>query len=69
MADVGGLLDKLHLSQYVERFAKEKIDGEIFWLLDDDMLRDDLGISNRLHRLRILRAGGRHKVVTLPSEC
>lgn len=49
----------LQLSGYpklVESFEKEKIDGYLLLRLDDDMLRDGLGVNSCFTRIRFLKA-------------
>ena len=48
------MLEGMSLTQYNEVFAREQISGEVLVELDDDTLREDLGISNRVHRIRIM---------------
>ena len=43
------------LQQYAATFSRELVDGRLFFELDDTMLEKDLGITNRLHRLRMMR--------------
>ena len=43
------------LEQYLDLFRKERIDGGILSLLEDNDLRLELRIESRLHRLRLLR--------------
>ena len=49
------MLEKVGLSQYKEAFLKEAVDGDMFMILDEQMLNDELGVSSKLHRLRLLR--------------
>ena len=39
---------------YKEIFKREQIDGWLFVELDDDVLKQDLGITSRLHRLKLV---------------
>ena len=48
-------LDDVGLSQYKEVFASEAVDGEMFQMLDDDILSTELGVNSRLHRVRLLK--------------
>ena len=43
------------LKQYAAKFSHELVDGELFFELDDVMLEEDLGITSRLHRLRMMK--------------
>ena len=49
------VLDAVGLSQYRHAFAREVIDGEIFAVLDDDTLADELGVTSKIHRMRLLK--------------
>ena len=49
-------LDDLNLSQYKKKFKAERLCERLLWQCDDEILDKDLGISNRLHRIRILTA-------------
>lgn len=51
---LGEALTELNLKQYVETFRSEDIDGRLLVQMDDAMLEEDLGITNSLHRLKIL---------------
>ena len=44
----------MHLSQYKDAFAREYVDGGILLELDDKMLTDELGMTSRMHRLRVM---------------
>lgn len=46
------------LSQYKDNFAREAVDGEMFMILDEDILCEELSVTSRLHQLRILRMKG-----------
>jgi len=43
------------LAQYSDSFRKEHITGELLLECDEDLLQHELGISSRLHRVRLLR--------------
>ena len=49
-------LDDLNLSQYKKKFKAEKMCERLLWQCDDEILDKDMGITNRLHRIRILTA-------------
>lgn len=54
------------LGKYGERFKEEGIDGDIFFQLDDSVLENDLGISTKLHRIRLMSIiDGRHSIKKL----
>lgn len=48
------VLDKFGLGMYKERFVEEQIDGCLLLELDDDVLKEELGVSMKLHRLKLL---------------
>ena len=58
MYQVQVALSSAGLSQYKESFAKEAVDGEMFMLLDENILAEELGVTSKLHRLRIMRMRG-----------
>jgi hypothetical protein len=47
------LLSVMNLNQYVDTFRNEQVSGELLMELTDDVLEQDLNVSNKLHRLRI----------------
>ena len=60
-SDISKLLDAMNLGLYRESFRKEHINGALMSQLDEDMLKE-IGVSSRLHRLRIMN-------VVQGSEC
>ena len=64
-SDVSKLLDSMNLSQYRDIFQREHINGVLMSELDMDMLVE-MGIQNKLHRLRLIRIStGRDSVQSL----
>eukprot|EP00045_Choanoeca_perplexa_P017216 m.246887 g.246887 ORF g.246887 m.246887 type:complete len:426 (+) comp17478_c0_seq1:2983-4260(+) len=61
VAGVCKMLAAMNLQRYEPAFQQEQISGLEFLSLDDDMLKDDMQISSRLHRMRILKAIERSK--------
>ena len=65
----------MNLEQYKETVAREFVDGEILSELDDKSLENDLGISSKIHRLRLMQIiTGSHSAkdfltCVLSSEC
>ena len=43
------------MKQYSDVFQREKINGEVLVDMDDEMMKNDLGISAKLHRMRLLK--------------
>jgi hypothetical protein len=60
------LLEIMKLSVYVENFRREQINGEILAELNEDALKDELGISSKIHRVKLLKIiNGRHSAVNV----
>ena len=49
------LLEIMGLEQYTPTFKQEQINGDILSTCDDALLKDELKVSSRLHRMRLLR--------------
>ena len=60
--DVSKWLTTIALGQYTEAFIDAAIDGEFLYDLNDDDLKNTLGIEHRLHRKKILNAVHRLKL-------
>lgn len=45
----------MNLHKYVEAFKEELVDGEIFQELDESVLVDELGITSKIHRIRLMK--------------
>lgn len=43
------------LGQYVGVVKEERLDGEIFQDLDEEMLTHEMGMASRIHRLKVLK--------------
>jgi hypothetical protein len=54
VADVAAMLVEMDKVAYIPAFMENQVDGKLLVRIDDDMLKDDLGVSNRLHRRRLL---------------
>lgn len=54
VADVGRWLDTLALGQYKRAFADAATDGALLLHLNDDDLKNTLGMEHRLHRKKVL---------------
>ena len=48
------MIGKIGLGKYKEKFIEERIDGNLIFALDDKILQEELQISMKLHRLKIL---------------
>ena len=56
------------MEQYRETFIKQQINGDILTDCDDDILQNELKITSRLHRIRLLRIiSGQHSVQKIMS--
>ena len=49
------LLENMGLEQYTPTFKQEQINGDILSTCDDAILKDELSVTSRLHRMRLLR--------------
>jgi len=49
------LLDAMKLSMYKDTFSEEPIDGEVLAECDEDILEAELGVANKLHRVKLMK--------------
>lgn len=66
--DVAKWLQTLSLGQYCEAFIDAAVDGEFLYDLNDDDLKNTLGIEHRLHRKKILNCVNRLKMAEAQNE-
>ncbi len=60
------MLTAMNMGQYVEAFKAELISGEILSELNDEVLRDELGITSKIHRIKLLKIiDGRHSAMSI----
>lgn len=60
------LLDSMGLSQHQESFQAERVSGEIMLECDDTILKEELKITSRLQRVRLMKViQGRHSAEML----
>lgn len=60
------LLEAMGLKQYESTFMRERITGEILVECDDDVLAQDLNVTSRLHRVRLMKiVSGRHSAESI----
>ena len=52
------------MKQYVEVFQRERIDGKVLADMDDEMMVD-LGISSKLHRMRLMKVSPQKKACSI----
>lgn len=53
--DVIAWLNANKLDQYTDVFAAEGVDGKLLAYLTDEMLKEDFGVQNGFHRMKIVR--------------
>lgn len=46
------------MKQYAAVFQREKINGEVLVDMDEEMMKGDLGIASKLHRMRLMKVRG-----------
>ena len=66
--DVSKWLQTISLGQYTEAFIDAAIDGEFLYDLNDDDLKNTLGIEHRLHRKKILGSVHRLKMAEAQKD-
>lgn len=49
------MLDTLYCSQYKEAFKNEEIDGSLFVELDREILQKELGVTSKIHQIKIMQ--------------
>lgn len=55
----------MDIAQYKQNFSREQVSGHVLSMVDNEILREDLGMVSRLHRVRLLRvAAGEVSVVS-----
>lgn len=63
------LLEAMDLQQYIETFRQQHINGDILMDCDEDILKNELKVKSRLHRMRLQRViTGQHSVSDIMSE-
>ena len=56
----------MKMSQYVEAFKSEQISGEILSELNDQDLQEELGITSKIHRIKLMKViAGRHSAMSI----
>lgn len=66
--DVSKWLQTISLGQYSEAFIDAAIDGEFLYDINDDDLKNSLGIEHRLHRKKILQCVHRLKIAESQTD-
>ena len=49
------MLDAMRLSKYQTAFSEFAVDGDVIVQLDDNTLDTELGVTSRIHRIRLMR--------------
>jgi hypothetical protein len=55
------LLDRLNMPQYKDSFRREMVDGEILSEIDEVVLEQELAMTSKIHRLRLMKYIESHK--------
>lgn len=65
------LLDFMGFKSYQENFKREQVNGEILCECDEEVLTNDLGISSKLHRMRIMKviSGKLNNIIVIVGVC
>ena len=59
-------MEVMGLGQYKNTILEEQISGEILLECDDSVLQNELGVSSKIHRIRIMKLiTGHHSAKTL----
>ena len=45
----------MSLDKYQNNFKREQVNGEILSECDEDVLTNDLGVSSKLHRIKLMK--------------
>ena len=60
------LLEAMGLEKYSETFRQQQINGDLLSDCDDELLKNELTILSRLHRMRLLRViSGQYSVMDI----
>jgi hypothetical protein len=63
---VAKLMELMSLGQYREKILSEHISGEILLECDDAILQEEIGVTSRIHRIRIMKIiSGQHSTKTM----
>ena len=61
---ISTLLGMMEMEQYIPKFKEEQIDGPLLFELNDEILEEELGVSKKVHRLRLMMIITGHQCVT-----
>ena len=66
---VGQLMVVMGLGQYQQKIVEEQISGEILLECDDSVLQEEIGITSKIHRIRLMKIiHGQHSAETLLNK-
>ncbi len=49
------LLDSMELSQYKESFRREQVSGDVFVMVNEEVLKNELDVRSKIHRMRLMK--------------
>lgn len=59
-------MEAMSLGQYSEKIQSEHISGEILLECDESVLQEEIGVTSRIHRIRIMKIiSGQHSAKAL----
>ncbi|XP_050726423.1 NAD(+) hydrolase sarm1-like isoform X6 [Eriocheir sinensis] len=67
--DVKEWVKQIGFSQHCDNFVNSRVDGDLLLQLEEENLRDDIGITNGILRQRFLRELRKLKLITDYSSC
>lgn len=60
------MMAAMSLGQYCDKILSEHISGEILMECDDAILEEEIGVTSRIHRIRIMKIiSGQHSAESL----
>ena len=58
-------MEAMSLGQYKDKILEEQLSGEILLECDDTILQDEVGMTSRIHRIRLMKViSGQHSAKT-----
>lgn len=68
LVQVQRLLEVMGLEEYQEAFRRQQLNGDLFSDCDEDILVNELKVTSRLHRMRLMRViSGQYSVQDILS--
>lgn len=62
-------IKQIGFTPFINNFVNSKVDGDLLLQLNENMLRDDIGITNGILRKRFMRELAHLKIITDYSSC